>query len=401
MQRQDDSAAVRIERKEAEQALRRSGTWFAGQKDAFQAAIDGAPLEISLGILIRTAIEQAKDDRRCAFYCVGPDATTLHHVVGMTDAYARFVNGFKIGSESLACGLAVATGQPIITRDVEEEPLWKPWLWLARGHGFRGCWSFPVETSAGRIVGTFAMYFKEPREPTTLDRELIESLAHSASIIISHYQEAQARKQHEKHQKALMAELDHRVKNVLARVASIAESTRQGSKSVDEFMRSLKGRIQAMATAHSLLSQSSWQNIGLQALVCAQLAPYTTKENTTIRGTDVKLTAAAAQAIAMVLHELATNAGKHGALSIADGHVSITWDCKTDAAAALRLRLVWRELGGPPVVPSTQSSYGTELIRNLIPHELGGNVDLVLAPDGACCSIEIPLKQGEQLGGEL
>jgi two-component sensor histidine kinase len=184
-------------------------------------------------------------------------------------------------------------------------------------------------------------------------------------------------------------------------VVSIADSTHQGSKSVDKFMRSLKDRIQAMATAHSLLSQSSWQSIRLETLVWAQLAPYTTKENTTVRGTDVKLTAAAAQAIAMVLHELVTNAAKHGALSIADGQVSVTWDCRTDTADASKLRLAWRELGGPRVAPSIQSSYGTGLIRNLIPHELGGDVDLVFAPDGVCCTIDIPLKQAERSGGKF
>src|SRR5262245_42016382 len=174
------------ERKSAEQALRRAEAWFVGQKEAFQAAMNGATLETSLGILIRTAIEQADSDRRCAFCRVGPDGTGLHHVVGMGDAYARRVDGFKIGPDSLACGLAAWNGRPVMTPDVEEEPRWKPWLELAREFNFRGCWSFPIETSAGRIVGTFAMYFQRPRIPTASDSHLIASLTHSAAIIISH-----------------------------------------------------------------------------------------------------------------------------------------------------------------------------------------------------------------------
>jgi PAS domain S-box-containing protein len=203
------------------------------------------------------------------------------------------------------------------------------------------------------------------------------------------------RKQSEKRQAALMAELDHRVKNVLARVAVVAMSTRQGSNSMDEFVRTLDGRIQSMATAHSLLSQSRWHGVGLTELIRNQLAPYATDANMTINGTDVMLTAAATQAVAMVLHELVTNAAKYGALSTADGRVSVNWETRLNGDAAANLMIAWREFGGPPIVATAiQSGYGTSLIRDLIPHELGGTVDLVLASDGASCDIGLPLERG-------
>ena len=181
----------------AEETLRRHEGWFAGQKDAFRAAMDGEPLATSLAILIRTALDQFDDDRRCAFNIANADRTELRHLIGMTDAYARRIDGFKIGLDSLACGLAAATGQPEITRDVLEEPRWQPWLSLARDFDYRACWSFPVETSTGKIVGTFAIYFREPREPTLRDREIVASLTHSASIIIAHHQEVLERAQAE------------------------------------------------------------------------------------------------------------------------------------------------------------------------------------------------------------
>jgi PAS domain S-box-containing protein len=181
------------ERKQAEQALRRHARWLAGQKEAFQAAVNGAPLEVSLGMLIKTAIQQTDGEARCAFYIVDVSGTALHHVAGMPDDYAKWVDGFEIGPESLACGLAVHTGQSVITPDVTKEPRWQPWLWLAEKYEYRGCWSFPVETSAGNIVGTFAMYFKEPREATTRDREFAALLAQAAGIIISRHDEAQER----------------------------------------------------------------------------------------------------------------------------------------------------------------------------------------------------------------
>ena len=201
------------------------------------------------------------------------------------------------------------------------------------------------------------------------------------------------RKRADEHQKVLVAELDHRVKNVLARVSAVAMSTRQVSGSTDEFTRSLNGRLESMGTAHSLLSHSGWQDVDLRDLVRSQLAPYATNTNVVIGGAEVTLNAAATQAISMVLHELATNAAKYGALSIPGGQVLVNWDFKTNEAATSMLKIEWRESGGPPVATSIHSSYGTNLIRDLIPHELGGNVDLAFAPNGVNCSIEIPLGQ--------
>src|SRR5262249_22005975 len=188
----------------------------------------------------------------------------------------------------------------------------------------------------------------------------------------------------------LVAELDHRVKNILAQVAVVAVSTRQGSHSIDGFLRSLDGRIQSMAAAHTLLSKSGWQSVGLDALVRNQLAPYATGTNLTINGTDHILNPAETQAVAKVLHELVTNAAKHGALSIPGGHVSVKWDRKPNGDGT-NLSIVWQELAGPTVKSEAQSGYGTNLIRNLIPHELGGMVDLVFASDGVSCRIEIPI----------
>jgi two-component sensor histidine kinase len=193
-------------------------------------------------------------------------------------------------------------------------------------------------------------------------------------------------------QRMLMAELDHRVKNVLARVAMLAASTRKGSTSIDEYVRSLNGRIQSMAIAHNLLSQSGWQDVGLGALVGKQLAPYASGSNVTIAGEDIILGAAEIQAVATVLHELVTNAAKYGALSVSDGRVCIRWD-RVNLDAGAKLLLEWRELGGPAVPAEPPSGYGTNLIRHLIPHELRGAVNLVFAPSGVSCKIEIPLEQ--------
>jgi PAS domain S-box-containing protein len=202
-----------------------------------------------------------------------------------------------------------------------------------------------------------------------------------------------ARKQAEIRQGTLIAELDHRVKNNLACIAAMAQYTRQGSRSMDELVRSLDDRIQSMADSHSLLSQSRWHGVGLADLARRQLAPYTTKTNTVINGPDITLSATATQAVGMVLHELVTNAVKYGALSIPHGRVSVSWDYRPQDAAG-RLAIAWRETGGPPAEVPSNGSYGTNLIRGLIPRELGGTVDLAFQPEGVRCDIEIPIRRG-------
>jgi PAS domain S-box-containing protein len=203
------------------------------------------------------------------------------------------------------------------------------------------------------------------------------------------------RKQAEKRQDLLITELDHRVKNVLARVAAVVMHTRRRCETMDEFVKALQGRIQSMSAAHSLLSQSRWSDVGFADLIRHQLAPYTTDANTMIGGPEVMLTSAETQAVAMVIHELVTNAAKHGALSCPDGNVSVNWHRTVTDVAAI-LTITWRELGGPLIKAPVRSGYGSSLIRNLIPHELGGTIDLTFPSDGACCKIEIPLQGGAQ-----
>ena len=123
------------------------------------------------------------------------------------------------------------------------------------------------------------------------------------------------------------------------------------------------------------------------------MAPYATDTNITISGTDVTLHAAEVQALTRVLHELVTNAAKHGALSIPRGRVLISWKPGTNGKAT-NLTFDWRELGGPPVPSKTHASYGTNLIRNLVPHELGGATDLVFGAGAAStCRMEFPIRE--------
>jgi NO-binding membrane sensor protein with MHYT domain/two-component sensor histidine kinase len=200
-----------------------------------------------------------------------------------------------------------------------------------------------------------------------------------------------AAKEAEEHQNLLIAELNHRVKNALARVAAVARRTGDTNGTIDDFVAALDGRIRSMANAHELLSQSRWQGVSLADLVRRELAPYATADNTATEGPEVTLTATATQTIAMVLHELATNAAKYGALSGPPGRVNVCWSKTNKPAGEPQLLMHWRETGGPPVAPSAHPGYGTSVIRDLIPHQLDGAVELGFSADGVRCRLELPL----------
>lgn len=199
-----------------------------------------------------------------------------------------------------------------------------------------------------------------------------------------------ARKRSEEQQSLLIAALDHRVKNLLGRVAAVAKDMRHSSDSLDDYIRALDRRMQSMAGAHALLSQNRWDGVDLAELVRRQLAPNGTDANTTLAGPNIMLPVAVTQTLAMVLHELAMNAAKYGALSTPHGRVDVNWNREPGEDVA-HLSIAWSEVGGPAVAASPDCRYGVSIIRDLIPQELGGSVDLSFASSGLCCKMTIPL----------
>ena len=189
---------------------------------------------------------------------------------------------------------------------------------------------------------------------------------------------------------SLMAELEHRVKNILAVVSAVVERTREDTRSKEEFVSSLRGRIHSMAGAQTLLGNSRWRGVDLTHLIRAELEPYATTTNTDLHGPAVYLTPDATYAMAMVMHELATNAAKYGALSQPEGRVSVHWTLTPKHSQGAALKIQWDEIGGPEVAMPSRQGYGSGVIRDLLTYELGGRVDLNFARHGICCRIELP-----------
>jgi PAS domain S-box-containing protein len=195
------------------------------------------------------------------------------------------------------------------------------------------------------------------------------------------------RKEAEQRQLLLAREVDHRAKNALAVVHAIVSLTR--ADSIAQFVAAVEGRVQALARAHSLLSESRWQGANISDIVEEELAPYRAPhfDRVKISGASLSLDPSSAQALALALHELATNAAKYGALSKPSGRLQVSWSLTSG-----RLELRWIERGGPAPERIDSSGFGIRVIKASVEGQLDGKVDFDWRPDGLRCSVSVPLQ---------
>lgn len=190
-------------------------------------------------------------------------------------------------------------------------------------------------------------------------------------------------------QTMMLHELNHRVRNTLTTVQSLA---RQARRDEDRGER-LEGRILSLSKTHDLLSRDDWEGASLRTVLENELAPFRDDQGHRfgLEGTDVDLPSRYVLALGMTVHELTTNAAKYGALSNDAGRVDIVWKVVVGESGARRLALEWRETGGPPVRETGRRGFGTRLITGGVSRELGGEVRLDFDPDGLRCSLDVPL----------
>ena len=201
------------------------------------------------------------------------------------------------------------------------------------------------------------------------------------------------RKRAEVHQRVLLAELSHRVKNTLASVRSIAAQTMRSTPSVEAFKGAFEGRLKALALAHGLLTQSGWSEAELGELIRQSVLPYLAMraDSVLMSGPAINLPPRQVVTVMLAMHELAINAAKYGALSQESGRVSIDWSIHRQDSERI-LRLLWSESGGPPVRPPERTGFGTTLIERSIAHELDGRATLDYRPEGLHCELQFPLR---------
>lgn len=204
--------------------------------------------------------------------------------------------------------------------------------------------------------------------------------------------EVRERRRSERLRATLLGELNHRVKNTLATVQSIARQTLKSERDPASFAHAFQGRLRALAGTHDLLSDSEWKGATLRQVIEAELAPHGCLEagRCEVNGPNVTLQPRAALTLGLAFHELATNAAKHGALSASGGSVCVAWEL-THRDDARRLIVTWRERNGPVVAAPARRGFGSRLIQQGVAHELRGDVDLSFHASGAECRFDLPL----------
>ena len=198
-------------------------------------------------------------------------------------------------------------------------------------------------------------------------------------------QDITIRKTAERYQELLIAELNHRVKNTLAVVQSLAHQTFRPERSPAEAVAAYEGRLSALAAAHNLLTRARWEAAAMAEVVAEALGPFCV-DRCTYEGPDLRLPPQMAVSLSLAMHELATNAQKYGALSNDRGHVDVRW-----ARSGDRLVLTWSESGGPEVHEPTSTGFGTRMLKRALATDLRGSVDLDYAASGVVCRIDAAL----------
>jgi PAS domain S-box-containing protein len=258
---------------------------------------------------------------------------------------------------------------------------------VARGEGLRGVETVRVRKGGGRIDAALTI------SPV---RDVEGRVVAGATIA----RDITERKRAETRQRLLLAELDHRVKNMLAVLVAVFQTTAHKARGLDEFSRTFEGRLMALVRAHDALAQNKMEGAGLRDLALSELSLFCEAPSDRLRidGEQVVLGPKAAQVIGMALHELATNAAKHGALSTPDGRIELGWRVRTNGGRP-ELHMWWRERGGPPAAAPAERGFGLTLLERGLAYELGGVARVDFEAEGVRWEMTAPLGSAEKAFG--
>lgn len=204
------------------------------------------------------------------------------------------------------------------------------------------------------------------------------------------------RREGEERQGVLLRELAHRVKNTLALILAMARQTGLSAADLAGFLDAFEGRLQALSAVHDLVSEAGWRSTSLPDLARTALAPHDEPgggRRVTINVEELPINPAAAQNLVLALHELATNAAKHGALSAPGGTVALEGRVATAGDDGPELVLAWREAGGPPATPPREPGFGTTLLEQVVAYQHNGRVTFDWRPEGLACTLRLPLAE--------
>jgi two-component sensor histidine kinase len=496
---------------------RRTEALLSCQKQALEMVAKGEPLEPALDFLARSMESQSENEFLVALHLLEEDGHHFGHVAApsLPASYAEATRGTDARLQMGPCSAAVVAQKPTIVRDFAAETRWPAFTAEIISLGLRGCFTTPIVSSDQRILGTFAIYYREPRDPSPSDRQLVEIVTRTASIAIERKQveatlrvseeryrtlfelgpvavyscdalgviqnfnrraaelwgrvpalgetderfcgsfklfgpdggfmpheqcpmaevlsgkiseardaevlierpdgsrvtvvvnirplknqygevtgaincfyDVSERKLAEERQLLLTGELAHRGKNLLAVVLSITSRSLSGARPLAEARDVLIQRLHALARNQSVLIAEGFEGAPLTEIVRLEFESFSDRVKAV--GPYVMLNPKVAQTFTLLMHELATNATKYGALSRPDGEIAIHWSIEGVGADA-RFRFQWQELNGPPVVPPTRQGFGRILLEKAAAQEFGVLPKVRFAPEGLIYEIEAPL----------
>jgi two-component sensor histidine kinase len=243
--------------------------------------------------------------------------------------------------------------------------------------------TFELEHRVVQVDGTLGWTFSRAIPLFDPNGDIVEWFGAASDIT--------QKKRHEQHQRMLLDELNHRVKNTLATVQSMAKLTLRNASNVTDSRETLEARLLALSKAHNVLTREHWEGAELHEIVNEALVAFSSDahgKRMRFEGPQLRLRPRAALALSMALHELATNAVKYGALSLPEGEVTIGWATESDPG---HFHLTWTEAGGPPVAIPLKRGFGSRLVEHGLAQDLAGNVRLDFLPEGVACTIVAPL----------
>ena len=275
--------------------------------------------------------------------------------------------------------LMVGCRELTVSGDVTADPLMAAKVKGPADIRFYAC--APLRLPDGDVVGFLALGDPRPHDPSTEAERT--ALADLADLAVEELLREAERRMDEEQRDTLLAELDHRVKNVLAAVQSLAAQSARKTTSLDAFLKTFAGRLKAMASAHELLTATRWRGAALGNIAAAELGGLAPGQ-ARWEGPEIFLSPRAANALSLALHELATNAVKFGALSVDSGRVTVTWRESQDGGFVLD----WIEQGGPSVSPPVRRGFGVTLLEQVTGRELGGHVRVDYRREGVRARID-------------
>jgi two-component sensor histidine kinase len=297
------------------------------------------------------------------------------------------------------CQHLVPTGNTLVIEDARLDPLVCDNLAVPE-LGVISYLGAPLITRTGYVLGALCAIDSKPRHWTPGDIANLNELAGIVMSEVALRSEIVLREKAEQQQRLLARELHHRVKNTLAMVEALVMLNLRTSGNFESFRDSIRDRIHALSSTHSLLIERKWDRIALHELIRREFNPVA-ENRLTVEGPDLEIPADSAVYLSMGLHELLTNAIKHGALSVPAGRVAI--ECRTaPEGAGTRLNLEWTESGGPPAGKPARRGFGTTLLERLLGEQMNGEIHMDYAAGGLRASLNllIPGSNRESPGRE-